>query len=94
MLEQVKEQLVAMKLHGMAEALEAQIRTPFAADMEFTERLRLLVEQEKSFRENRKLSTLLRQARLRYPGACIEELHVSPQRGISKATVMELGKFR
>ena len=91
MLEQVKEQLVAMKLHGMAEALEAQIRTPFAADMEFTERLRLLVEQEKSFRENRKLSTLLRQARLRYPGACIEELHVSPQRGISKATVMELG---
>lgn len=92
MLEQLKEQLVAMKLHGMAEALEAQIRTPFTADMEFTERLRLLVEQEKSFRENRKLTTLLRQARLRYPGACIEELHVCPQRGISKATVMELGR--
>ena len=92
MLEQVREQLVAMKLHGMAEALEAQIRTPFAADMEFTERLRLLVEQEKSFRENRKLTTLLRHARLRYPGACIEELHVSPQRGFSKAAVMELGR--
>ncbi len=47
MLEHVKEQLVALKLHGMAEALEMQIRTPFAADMDFTERLQLMVQQEK-----------------------------------------------
>lgn len=51
MLEHIKEQLVAMKLHGMAEALEIQIRTPMAADMDFSERLQLLVEQEKSFRK-------------------------------------------
>lgn len=92
MLEHVKEQLVALKLHGMVEALEMQIRTPFAADMDFTERLQLMVQQEKSFRESRKLTTLLRQARLRYPEACIEELHITPQRGISKATVMELAR--
>lgn len=92
MLDRVKEQLVAMKLHGMAEALEAQFRTPFVAEMDFTERLQLLVEQEKSFREDRKLTILLRKARLRYPGACIEELHMNPKRGITKATVMDLAR--
>ncbi|RTY34683.1 AAA family ATPase [Chlorobium phaeovibrioides] len=93
MLDRVKEQLVAMKLHGMAEALEAQLRTPFVAEMDFTERLQLLVEQEKSFREDRKLTILLRKARLRYPGACIEELHMNPKRGITKATVMDLARL-
>lgn len=92
MLEQVKEQLVAMKLHGMAEGLETQIRTPMAADMDFSERLQLLIDQEKSFRESKKLALLLRKARLRYPDACLEELHVSPKRGISKTTVMDLAR--
>ena len=92
MLQNVKEQLVALKLHGMAEALETQIRTPMAAEMDFAERLLLLVQQEKSVRENHKLATMLRQARLRYPGACIEELQVTPQRGISKSAVMDLAR--
>ena len=43
MLQNVKEQLVALKLHGMAEALEMQIRTPLATEMDFAERLLLLV---------------------------------------------------
>jgi len=92
MLQNIKEQLTGLKLYGMAEALEAQIRTPLAADMDFAERLLLLVQQEKTTRENRQLTTLLRQARLRYPSACIEELQMTAQRGISKPVVMELSR--
>ena len=92
MLQNVKEQLAALKLHGMAEALEMQIRTPMSSEMDFAERLLLLVQHEKSMRENHKLTTLLRQARLRYPAACIEELHTTPQRGIAKSMVMDLAR--
>jgi DNA replication protein DnaC len=90
MLQNVKEQLAAPKLHGMAEALQMQIRTPMSSEMDFAERLLLLVQHEKSVRENHKLTTLLLQAHLRYPGACIEELHTTPQRGIAKSMVMDL----
>jgi hypothetical protein len=64
MLQNIKEQLVALKLHGMAEALDMQLRTPMAAEMDFAGRLLLMVQQEKSARENRQLTTLLRQGRL------------------------------
>jgi len=92
MLQNIKEQLVALKLHGMAEALDMQLRTPMAAEMDFAERLLLMVQQEKSARENRQLTMLLRQARLRYPSACIEELQMTAQRGINKEVVMDLAR--
>jgi DNA replication protein DnaC len=92
MLQNIKEQLVALKLHGMAEALDMQLRTPMAAEMDFAERLLLMVQQEKSARENRQLTTLLRQAHLRYPSACIEELQMTAQRGINKTVVMDLAR--
>lgn len=92
MLQNIKEQLVALKLHGMAEALDMQLRTPMAAEMDFAERLLLMVQQEKSARENRQLTTLLRQAHLRYPSACIEELQMTAQRGINKEVVMDLAR--
>jgi len=92
MLQNVKEQLAALKLHGMVDALEMQIRTPVASEMDFAERLLLLVQHEKTVRENHKLTTLLRQARLRYPGACIEELHMTPQRGLAKSMIMDLAR--
>ena len=92
MLQNIKEQLAALKLHGMAEALDMQLRTPMAAEMDFAERLLLMVQQEKSARENRQLTTLLRQAHLRYPSACIEELQMTAQRGINKEVVMDLAR--
>ena len=92
MLQNIKEQLIALKLHGMAEALDMQLRTPMAAEMDFAERLLLMVQQEKSARENRQLTTLLRQAHLRYPSACIEELQMTAQRGINKEVVMDLAR--
>ncbi len=92
MLQNVKEQLSALKLHGMAEALEMQIRTPMSSEMDFAERLQQLVQHEKSVRENHRLTTLLRQARLRYQAACIEELHTTSQRGIAKSMVMDLAR--
>jgi len=58
------EQLRALKLTGMLEAWEQQREQPQAHDLSFDERLALLVEREVSHRENRRLTRLLRAARL------------------------------
>ena len=92
MQQNIKEQLTTLKLHGMAEALEMQITTPLSSEMDFAERLLLLIQHEKSIRENYKLTTLLRQARLRYPASYIEELHTTPQCGLAKSMVMDLAR--
>lgn len=92
MLQNIKEKLVAMKLHGMAEALDDQLRTVRINELDFAERLSLLVQKEQTMRENRKLTQLLRRARLRYPNACIEELHKMSERGLVKSTVLELAQ--
>ena len=92
MLQNIKEKLNSLKLYGMAEGVEEQIRTPFAAELDFAERLSLLVQKEQMVRENRKLNVLLRRAQLRYPEASIEGLHSLTSRGLTKTTILEFAQ--
>ena len=47
------ERLRALKLTGMAEALEQQLAQPQTFDLAFEERLALLIEREHLHRDNR-----------------------------------------
>ena len=58
--------------------------------MSFEERLALLVDREVHDREARRQARLLKQARLKYPQAAIEDLDSRPARGIDRRTVMSL----
>ena len=55
------------------------------------ERFAMLVDAEHIARDNRRLTRLLKDAQLRLPSACIEDIDTSPARRIDKALVRQLG---
>lgn len=83
------DKLRALKLHGMAEALLAQLAQPDAQQLSFEERLGLLVDHEWTYRQNRRLRRLLAEARLRLP-ACVEDIDDRPQRGLDRSLIRQL----
>lgn len=92
MIQMTIDKLHSMKLFGMAEALEEQANSPSYEELSFEERLEMLVDKEMTYRENRRLSMLLRRARFRYPGACVEDIDFRTQRGIRKENVLKLAQ--
>ena len=83
-------QLRTLKLDGLATGLEEQLTQPGMTAMSFEERLALLIDREVHCRSNRRLTRLLKQARLTYPQAAIEDIDARPPRGIDRRTVMSL----
>jgi DNA replication protein DnaC len=84
------EGLRELRLTGMAEALEEQLQTTSARELAFEDRLALLVEREKTHREERRTTRLLRQAKLRFPGACVEDVNFKAARGLDRSLVHRL----
>ena len=74
--------LHALKLDGMARAFEEQIGQPAAHGLAFEERFGLLVDREAAWRDSRRLERLLKQARLKYPSACMEDIDLRTARGM------------
>jgi len=83
-------QLRALKLDGLAAGLEEQLSLPGMGAMSFEERLALLVDREVHCRGDRKLARLLKQARLKYGQATIEDIDTHPARGLDRRAVMSL----
>ena len=73
-------QLNEMRLHALARAWQAQHEDPSTDDLGFDDRLALLVEAEWTDRQNKRLSRLLRAAKLRIAGACLEDLQYAKER--------------
>ncbi len=90
MLEITLGKLNQLKLYGMAEALSEQTQATMYAGLPFEERLSLLVDREMTVRDNRRLTNLLRGARLRYSNACPEEIDFRTPRGLSKEVIVAL----
>ena len=89
LLEPTLNRLRELRLDGMAAALEEQQAVPDVQDLSFEDRLALLVEREATVREDRRLTRLLRQARLRLP-ASIEDLDLRSPRGLDRSYVLRL----
>lgn len=90
MLEITLGKMNQLKLYGMAEALAEQTQATMYASLPFEERLGLLVDREMTVRDNRRLTNLLRGARLRYSNACPEEIDFRTPRGLSKEVIVSL----
>lgn len=89
--EPTMEKLYEMRLSAMAEAWSAQQKDATIGALSFDERMALLVEAEHMARDNRRLKRLLKDAELRIPNACMEDVKAAPTRGIEKAMVRQLG---
>ena len=83
-------QLKALRLDGMARALEEQLALPSAATLSFEERIAFIIDREIAFRDSKRLTRLLKQAKLRVRSACLEDVDYRPGRGIEKKLVASL----
>ncbi len=90
LIEQTLTQLHELKLTGMADALEEQRGIPDVQTLPFEDRFALLLERERTVRENRRRTRLLRQAKLRLPAATIEDLNFRAKRGLDRSVVLRL----
>jgi len=87
--EQTMEKLITLRLEGMAQALEEQRRQPDISQLDFEERLALLVERQWLWRENRALAARLHRAQLKV-AACLEDIDYRHPRGLKRAQIEQL----
>lgn len=85
------ETLNMMKLFGMAHGLISRLADPKQSDLSHGEFVGLLVQDEKTERDNRRLQRLLKNARLKQE-ACLENIDYRHQRGLNKQAMLELGR--
>lgn len=83
------EKLQNLRLTGMLKAFEDQQQTEEVEALGFEERLGLMVDREITERDNRRLKTRLRKAKLRQD-AVIEDINYRHPRGLDKSLVLSL----
>ena len=83
------ERLIALGLTGMAKALEEQRRHSYLTALDFEERLALMVDRETIERENKRLVTRLKFARLRQ-SAVVEDINMKAPRSLDKGLFQKL----
>jgi len=85
------DKLETLRFTGMAKALTEQISLPDIEALSFEERLGLLVDREMTEREDRRLKTRLRRAKLKQ-NACVEDMDFRQPRGLDKTLVLDLSQ--
>jgi DNA replication protein DnaC len=84
------ETLKSLKVYGMLEALEEQQQSPAVQGLSFEERLALLIDRERLYRENQRRTRLLRGARLKVAEASLEDINHKAARGLDKRQIAQL----
>jgi DNA replication protein DnaC len=86
---QTMEKLSALRLEGMAQALEEQRRQPDISQLEFEDRLALLVERQWLWKQNRALARRLHTAQLKI-SASLEDIDYRHPRGLKRVQIEQL----
>lgn len=87
--EQTLGTLNALKLFGMAKSFSDKLSHPHSADLSHPEFFGLIVQDEKTYRDNLRLKRLLLNARLKQPAA-LEDIDYKHPRGLNKQAILEL----
>lgn len=85
----ILEKLAGLRLNAMARTLEEHMNMPDAGSLSFEERLGLMVDREMTERENRRLQTRLRKAKLR-ENACMEDIDYRSSRRLNRSLMKSL----
>ena len=72
-----------LKLFGMIDGIEHIKQSQALQTLTFAEGLAMLVDRETLYRDNKRLSRLLKNAKLRYPQATVEDINYKHKRAIS-----------
>ncbi len=84
------EKMTALRLPALAEAFQAQLTRPEFAELQFEERVGLLIDAEWTAREQRTQRRRLKAARLRHQ-ACLEDINWTAARGLDRSVILSLG---
>ena len=85
------DKLHALHLGAMAAAWAAQRENPKMNEVDFDGRFGMLVDAEHLARDNKRLARALREAKLRLPNACIEDIDYAAKRELDRSLVRQLG---
>jgi len=83
--------LRALRLPGMVSGYEEQQTSAATAALAFDDRFAMLVDREQTWRDNRRIQRLLREAKLKSSQACLEEVRYVSGRGLDQAAFAQLG---
>ncbi len=83
-------QLQELRMAGMALGLQKQLGQAGMSSTSFEERIALLVDREVHHRNDKRQTRLLKDAKLKYLQACIEDLDARAGRGLERRAVMSL----
>ena len=83
--------LHALRLYGMAKGFSERLASANNAQLSHEEFFGLLVDDEKTYRDNVRLARLLTQAHLRQQGA-VEDIDFHHPRGLDKQIVVEISR--
>ena len=86
-LEQTLTQLRAMRLTIMANALDQQLKNTTSTSLSHEEFVGVLVQEEYSARQNRRLSRMIGNANFKPEQACLENIQYTPTRGFQKKDI-------
>ena len=84
------DQLRGLRLDGMVRAMEDQAASTVAAELSFDERVTMLVQREVDWRDDKRVTRLLKAARLKVSAACIEDINWRASRLLDRALVATL----
>ena len=87
------DKLQQLRFYGMLKAVEEQMQMPDIDTLGFEERLGLILDREITVREDRRLKTRLRKAKLRQH-ACVEDVDFRHPRKLDKTLFMSLADCR
>jgi DNA replication protein DnaC len=88
--QQTVSMLNSLKLFGLSRGFEERLADPKQASLSHTEFVGLLVQDEKTYRDNMRLRRLLKKAKLRQE-ASLEDIDYGASRGLNRQVMMELG---
>ena len=88
------DKLHQLRCPAMADALAEQLHSPHCDALSFEERLGLLADRELTLRDDRRMSSRLRRAKLRHPNACIKDIDYRHPRRLDKALIHSLASGR
>lgn len=89
MMQETLNKMHALKLPGMAAELERQLSTPSIDSLPFEDRIRVLVDQEMTYRDNKRLHLLLKKSKLQISSS-IEDIDYRASRGLDKSLMLSL----
>jgi DNA replication protein DnaC len=87
--QQTLDKLYTMKLIGMADGFKEQIQQPSFQDLSFDQRFGMLVDAQWTWKDNKRLKRLLKDAKLKLQ-ASVEDIDYKTSRGIEKSVLINL----